>query len=396
MVFRGLLGTSLPLAMLGAALLLAMVPAAAQAVSVSVTGPQELIYDYSTMACDTVDPPDIPARAFRDSLGRVQVTMGQPFNRRMIGPDFDHLTHDCTVTLGSDASPVPWDFNYAEWLGGTWAEPTGEVHGLIHSEWHGRSVPGWCPSNVFIRCRYNTVTAAKSTNNGDTFTHAAPPAHLVAAMPYPYYPDTGRIGIFSPGNIVEKDGWYYATLMVSQQFKRQQAGTCLMRTQDLDDPRSWRAWDGTGFGTRFINPYLESAEPVSRHVCEPVSFDEIGTMARSLVFDTDLGKWIIVGTAAKYDAGRGEDVWGFYYSLSDDMIHWSERQLLMEVETGGTYMCGDQNPRAYPSLIDHSSPRRNFDQIDNSTYLYFTQHNYVACAQTNDRDLVRVPIQFTP
>jgi hypothetical protein len=52
---------------------------------------------------------------------------------------------------------------------------------------------------------------------------------------------------------------------------------------------------------------------------------------------------------------------------------------------------------AYPSLIDHSALDRNFRVTDASVYLYFTRLHYsAACTLTSDRDLMRVPIQFSP
>jgi hypothetical protein len=301
--------------------------------------------------------------------------------------------------MSSDQDPFPWNFNDAEWIASTWIKANGDVYALVHSEWHGQRHAGWCPSNVFIKCRYNTVTLAKSTDNGDHFTQAPAPNHLVAALPYPYWPDSGRYGVFSPSNLFERNGYLYTFLLISQGVKQQAAGACLMRTreQDLDDPHSWRAWDGTGFNTRFINPYVESPEPIGRHICEPVDSETIGTMQRSIVFNTALNKYILIGISAKYDASRGGDVNGFYYSTSSDLIHWTDRQLLMEIETQQSHLCGDPDPRVYPSFIDHNSPSRNFETIDNDTYLYYTILHYnAACQAAEDRDTVRIPVHFSP
>jgi hypothetical protein len=384
---------------LAAALLTGALCSQAQAVSVAITGPEEIIYDYSTQACDVVDMGDGRATAFRDGLGRLQILMAQPNNRRLIGTNFNDLTHDCSITMGSDLSPYPWEFNDQEWIAAPWAKADGTVDTLVHSEYHGQRHPGWCPGNVFIRCRYNTVTLAQSINNGDTFTQAPPPNHLVAALPYPYWPDAGRYGVFGPSNLFEHDGFIYNFLLISEGVKEQAPGACLMRTreQDLDDRRSWRVWDGTGFNSRFINPYLESGEPIRRHTCQPVDPDHIGTMQRSIVFNTQLNKFILSGNSAKFDPVRGEDVTGFYYSTSDDLIHWTERQLIMEVESQQSHMCGDDDVRLYPSFIDHDSPRRNFDTMDNTAYVYYTIGHYTPdCQFGNDRDMARIPIQWSP
>ena len=381
------------------ALVFGALPSGARAISVTTTGPEEIVYDYSTEACAEVDVPDGMAKAFRDSLGRIQIIMPQPDNRRLIGPDFNNLTHPCNVVMGSGLSPFPWEFNDAEWIASNWVKADGTVYGLVHSEYHGQRHPGWCPGNIFIRCRYNTVTLSKSTDNGDTFTQAAPPNQLVAAVPYPYWPDYGRYGVFSPSNILERNGFLYMFVLISTGVKEQSTGACLLRTreQDLDDPKSWRAWDGTGFNSRFINPYLESSDPIRRHACQPVDYDAIGAMPRSVVFNTQLNKYILTGTSVKFDSVRGEDVSGFYYSTSDDLINWSEKQLLMEVETATSHMCGDPDTRAYPSFVDHDSPSRNFDRIDNNLFLYYTILHYTpTCQQSLDRDMARIPIQFSP
>jgi hypothetical protein len=47
-----------------------LLPAApALGVSVSVVGPQQVVYDWNTMRCDDGDFPDGPVQAFRDAAG---------------------------------------------------------------------------------------------------------------------------------------------------------------------------------------------------------------------------------------------------------------------------------------------------------------------------------------
>ncbi len=109
----------------------------------------------------------------------------------------------------------------------------------------------------------------------------------------------------------------------------------------------------------------------------------------------------MVGTASAQDRSRGEvgstdeTISGIYYSLSDDLIHWTPRKLIMEVETRNTYKCGDPDPLAYPSIIDPDSSSRNFETTGKQVYLYFTRSNYESCQETLNRDLVRIPIEFS-
>ena len=174
-----------------------------------------------------------------------------------------------------------------------------------------------------------------------------------------------------------------------------------MRTTDLADPTSWRAWDGTGFDVQFVNPYLETDESPQKHICQPVSYDEIGLMVESLTFNTYFNRFLLVGTATAQDRSRskvgseGDAVSGIYYSLSDDLINWTPRKLIMEVETRSSYQCGDPNPIAYPSVIDPESSSQNFETTGKQVYVYFTRFNYESCQETQDRDLVRVPIEFS-
>lgn len=366
-----------------------------EARSVQVTGPEEIVFDWSKEACEPADIPDTPARAFRDARGRVQVIASHYVNRRMVGPDLDHLAHDCAVIMPSHYDPNPAKFNDHEWIHSTYTRDGKKIFALIHDEYKGHTHPGRCPSGEYFECWYNAVTLTVSMDGGASFEHARPPTHLVAAIPYRYKPDFGPAGIFQPSNIVrnDTDGYYY-TLLRMQRYRAQPQGTCVMRTADLADPKSWRAWDGSGFNVRFIDPYLGANERPVNHVCQPVSYNEIQLMVESLTFNTYLDRYLLVGTAVG-QGSVGETASGIYYSTSDDLVHWTQRRLIMEVESRHTYRCGDPDPVAYPSVLDSDSTSRNFETTGKRAYLYFTRSNYESCRETLDRDLVRVPIEFS-
>ena len=364
----------------------------AQAVSVNFVGPEEVVYDYDTMKCFQFDQPDIPARAFRDYLGRTQISLAGA-NTRMIGPDLNNVAHDCTVVMPHLHRPLASDYADVDWMSGFYTTDGQEVFALNHAEYHGHEHPGYC-GEQFARCRYNAVTLSRSTNGGELYVRPNPPSHLVAAMPYRYVPGDGRYGFFTPSNIIEKDGWFYNMVLVSATYEAQRGGVCLMRTQDLADPKSWRAWDGTGFNVRFIDPYREAGEPVAAHVCEPVSKPEIGELNRSITWNTYLDKYVVVGTAVKYEPSLARNVTGFYYSTSDDLINWTESELLTEIENGASWQCGDPDPVAYPSFLDPDSPDRNFNTSNQRLYLYYSPVRFVNCINTQTRDLVRREIEF--
>ena len=95
---------------------------------------------------------------------------------------------------------------------------------------------------------------------------------------------------------------------------------------------------------------MERAEP---YACQPVSFANIEYMTHSVTWNTHFDKYLLVGPAGKYDPARGENVYGIYYSLSDDLINWSPRELMVEVPLVYTWKCGDEFPWGVPSVIDH-------------------------------------------
>ncbi|MBI3948892.1 MAG: hypothetical protein HY314_00315 [Acidobacteria bacterium] len=191
----------------------------------------------------------------------------------------------------------------------------------------------------------------------------------------------------------QNDGYYYALLHLERRGL-QEWGMGVMRTRTLDDPKSWRAWDGSGFNVQFIDPYKNPNADPAEHLCQPVSRDQIQKMHESLSFNTHFNKFLLVGTAGQYDPARGKVVWGFYYSLSDDLINWTPMKLLMEAkQPWDTRTPGE--PLIYPSLIDPEDTSRNFEITGQRAYLYYVRwHPYTPANQGLDRDLVRVMIEF--
>ena len=365
-------------------------PTGAQSASINLVGAEQTVYDYDSMHCFPFDQPDIPARAFRDHLGRVQLTLASA-NTRMIGPNLDNLAHDCTVVTPHLQRPLASDYADEDWMSGLYTTDGQEVFALLHAEYHGHEHPGYC-GEVFTSCRYNTVTSARSTNGGDLYVRPPPPSHLVAAMPYRYVPGDGRYGFFAPSNIFEKDGWYYNFVLVSVSYREQRSGVCLMRTQTLADPKSWRAWDGAGFNVRFIDPYRESGEPTAAHVCEPIR--ELGQLNRSITYNTFLGQYVVIGTTTKYEPSVSRFVSGFYYSFSSDLFHWTPKKLL--IETPPATCGGPPRVGTYPSFLDPDSTDRNFNTSNQRLYLYYVRSQFENCIQTQERDMFRREIEIVP
>jgi hypothetical protein len=355
-------------------------------VTLKATGPAQIVFDWTSDRCQDLDIPDLPVRAFRGADGQVQLIAAHFVNRRFTGQDLEHLTHDCSVILGSDFNPDPAAFDEHEWIAATYTPDGTTVYALVHDEYHGWEHTGQCASSTYVeKCWYNAITLAVSTDGGRSYAdHPFP--RLVASVPYRYIPDGGPAGVFTPSNIVRNplDGYYYSLAYVNLQ--QRYIGNCLIRTKNLADPGTWRAWSGgTTFGTTFVDPYGANDAPLE-HLCAPVSRSEPRDLQpNSLTYSTLARQWLLVGMA----------LGGAFFSLSPDLIHWSPPRLFFAAQIPWNYKCGDPDPIAYPSVIDPKSTDRNFQTVGGTAYLYFTQNHYSGCQQTLDRDLVRVPIQIT-
>ena len=242
-------------------------------------------------------------------------------------------------------------------------------------------------------CWYNAITYATSTDGGYTFTHATPPAQLVASVPYTYTENTTAYGYFSPSNVIKKSDGYYYMLFQAETYQAQQVGACEARTKNPTNPLSWRAWNGTGYTVPFINPYT-NPQPPEGHVCAPVQFANIEKMVQSLTYNSFFKKYLLVGNSQWFDPNRGEWVYGFWYSTSSDLLNWSLRTLLLEIPLWN-YQCGGEDQAAYPVVLNPASTDRNFGTTGQSTYLYFTRVFHDAnCNLNGQEDLVRIPIKF--
>jgi hypothetical protein len=116
-----------------------------------------------------------------------------------------------------------------------------------------------------------------------------------------------------------------------------------------------------------------------------------------LTYNTYLGLYMNVG-------GGGNpwvyDPCGIYVWLSNDLIHWSNPQLVVET----AFMWGacatipptpdmlEQVPTHFHTIIDHADSTPNFERPGRTAHLYYTRYNNDGGL---DRDLVRVPLTFT-
>ena len=355
-----------------------------------ITGPRQTVFDWSEQACAPTQAADLPARAFRDDRGRVQLLLSHFDNFRMIGPSLGRLHVDCKPVMVSDERAEPSLYRDREWIASLYTKDGRTIWALVHDEYQGNQHPEQCPQGTYYRCWYNAITLAKSSDAGRSYRQVGGP---VAAAPYRYRPGIGPAGIFAPSNLVASSGGHLNALVRVRDPDRRH-GICLIRSRRIGPGSSWRGWDGIGFTGVFVNPYRQAPRP--RTDCEILEPGKIAEMSESLTFSTELERYLLVGMAPPPAEATGSArQTGIYYSTSKDLIHWSGRQLLLRAPTVGSYRCGGPSPIAYPSLVDPSSHSRTFATTGGRPYLYFTQFRYRSCERTPNRDLLRVPVAIS-
>jgi hypothetical protein len=366
--------------------------AAAPESRISIAGSPQVVFDWSREACDAAESPDLPARAFRDHRGRVQLLLSHFQNYRLIGSSLGRLRPDCDPILRSAQDPRPAAFADLEWIASVFTRDGRTIWALVHDEYQGHRHPGRCPGGSYHRCWYNAVTLARSRDGGRSYGAAGrPPRNLVAAPPFRYRPGIGPRGAFGPSNVViGPDRAHYFLLRVRDLVGRR--GVCLMRSSRPTSGSAWRAWDGEGFGARLGTPYRTAAQ--RRMPCALIEPGDIAEMTESLTYNLALRRYLLVGLAPPGPLSVGPKRRGIYYSTSADLIRWTPRKLIVPAATKANYRCGGPAPRAYPSVIDPGSRSPTFETSGATPFLYYTQFNYRSCRQTQDRDLMRIRLSI--
>ncbi len=340
-------------------------------ITIEGVGPLETVYDYSAQRCNETDVPDLPARAFRDADGAINLHAAHTLNYRSVGKSFDSLRRSCTSIYSSKNKK---DFNaltYHEWLSAPYTPDGKNVYSLVHNEWYANLVDPRCVKSSVIGW-INSVTLVASQNGGKTFSR---PADYIVRRPAKEWstsfpcsapgPTTNTVyGSFSPSNIIKKGEYYYS--VVHEIKGPWNSGTCLMRTADLSRGSAWEIFTANDW--QKANTKTECA-----------FLQNVNVMHESLTYNTYLGKYVLLGTLFHPTPD-------FAIALSDDLIHWSKPIRILRLPEL-------HRPYQYPSLIDHTSPSRNFETTDREAYLYFTFHH--GAPNYSDRDLMRQKIRFT-
>lgn len=311
---------------------------------------------------------------------------------------------------------LPQNFHDYQWIDSPWAEGDGSVVlAFLHDNYKGYrdlngdgvenddcAVP---PSQYITYCWYAAVTMTKSTDGGATFGcdtatapqgycggpsgsflaynppfYTGPPQHLVISSPYTYEPNTCcRQGVPEPSNVIKSGSFYYMMFRLNLPDDVTNAGPtqrqCIARTSNIDDPTSWRGWDGSGYTVTFVNPYtypFTGTDTRESHLCSPLN---TSIQPRTLVYSRYFQQYMLIGEIPGGNCPGNTNPTQVVYSLSSNLTSWSPPQLLTECAVYGSII--DANDPAASS----TSSERNFYQPGQKAYLY-----------TGGR--VRTPIKF--
>jgi hypothetical protein len=289
--------------------------------------------------------PDIPARAFITAAAApaggqraVKMIVGSTSYFPMSGPSPLNQSRSCECSFNKTADPNPADYAANEYLDSPVAFSNGTVVSLVHTEFPGNKynlsggpAQPYCTVSGYPTCWTVSIGLAVSHDGGATFEHARPPPHhLVASVPYRYNQSQLASGWGDPSNILRHptDGYYYAAIWNRHQVGAQAPGICMMRTRELLDPSSWRAWDGSAYSVSFADAYtLPTTADPRDHVCEvtnlPAGSVEDGCAAHGLFWSEYLH--LFVATLG-CDQARTPI---FKLATSDDLINWSAAQPLL-------------------------------------------------------------------
>jgi hypothetical protein len=235
---------------------------------------------------------------------------------------------------------------------------------------------------------------ARSKDGGKTFAAAPAPNHIVARPPFAVAEDASGPpqGFFTTSNIVKRDRYYY-TFVYTFGFSGQAAGNCLLRTDDLNEVASWRAWNGEEFSVSLSG---RSEARSSRQTWRPcVTVPGLRHPVRALLWHEATRQFVGIfseATRVQNESGTRVRV-DFRYSLSPDLLNWSRAQTFRSESSPPCRGAGVPSV-SYPSIIDPESPDLSFGTLGTGGYLYFTRYNDASrCKMTMDRDLVRVAVQ---
>jgi hypothetical protein len=355
----------------------------APTIQISPDGPQFTIFRWMTDKCGDDDIPDAPLRAVRLSDGKLFAAANHYTNQVFRGNDFASLKKDCRSIYEGKQNSAPAAFDDRTWLMSFWSPDGVQIAALGHNEYRA-SEHGDCRSTTLGQCNYDAVVTAASDDSGRSFKRLS--AKPVAAPRYRQDGDLGRIrGFLHPSNII-RNGQYSYAIIQTMPDAPQQGGECLFRTSDPLSPDSWSyLTSGGAFVSSPSNPYTSNAPPPP---CQPLA--RLSGIVWSVLHLENSNYFIGLLTIADPNPQRA----ALAIAVSTDLINWSAPRPFKTIVAAWSNDPTATEKYSYPSLIDPSSPSRNFDTIGHQAFLTMTQFNMKGGRMTLDRDLIALPVKL--
>ena len=273
----------------------------------------------------------------------------------------------CWQNATAQSGGEPWGlYSPNQFIMATWAQ--GDiVHAFGQATLYGNGgvnplLPGcWaaCPAGQ-RGAFFQYMTGLRSADGGATFAFVDSPA-LGAGVFVPSQPfsatNAGNSYISSMTNVLRVPGDATAALYTQTHG----FGDCLWRTEAIEDPLSWRAWDGAGFTIPSQSPYGAGGGGAALNCSPSTGATQLGSITWSDV----CGAWVGVG-GQRVPGHSGPVV---SYSTSSDLLHWSEAAFLMDAGGGGGGGAADN----YAAVLDLDYPHAgdNFECMGASPSLVY-------------------------
>lgn len=404
----------------------------------ALTGTKEIVYKYTTQKCSTDDIPDMPARALKMPNGTLGITrthtrstfiVGNDFSLASLASNFGAAGQSCVEVFKSTLVPESGvtlldvtTFAHKEWISAIYRKPTeNKIHLVVHNEFHDPNAMASppCTSGIPIPgnpCNYFSDTYATATTSGTLTTNMfqklpgwqTDKDKLIIGAPDAQWPADPNPALGAPvfglpmtSNIIQRGSYYYMMFhgLNGPYTTAFTNGTCIARTQNLDDPSSWRFWDGSSYTLRMGSAYTSSGSPIP---CALLDWANIRNMSDTVTWNSYLKKYVLIDSS---NTGNGTVAspyeCGYYFSLSDDLISWTMRKRFWDVHLPtGPCSPSQTNAYAYASIIDHAQLNSSSDPIHHPTdpnfevsgknpYMYYT-----FWISGLNRNLERVPVTF--
>jgi hypothetical protein len=395
---------------------------------IHIVGQPVLVFDHLADKREPSHLPDLPATAWKEADGTVNVTVPHFENYRMRGPDLESVVSDPNKIFGSTSSAsdiVESHYDYHHWLAAPYTFDGRTIYALAHTEWYacllandcGFATPtSYSTGSYWLNSWANTVTSMVSGDGGTSWAmNGLDQAHVVSnesftwtgsdALAQRIYRDaTNHSGMMTPTRLVQEGSYYYtigflnhrnfsAVDPITHMAPIDKYDWVLMRTTDPREPSGWEGWVSGG---QFV--------PLSTHGFSAFSPRSGGSALNAgepqIIFDSNAGLYVAIFV-----------IWGnpgaVYYTTTPSLAEpvWSDA-----VAIGGSAAL-QTNPRSpaacsvgfvvndYVSIIDRHSDGFNFELTDGDPSLFYVFNPANTCGGDNlARDVYRVKlsVDYTP